>query len=58
VNICTDGKIKLKPRKSVGEGFPLADRDTGPGKGGQKFHFQDKFQIINFRLYLVWYSVL
>eukprot|EP00090_Calanus_glacialis_P009728 TRINITY_DN18125_c1_g1_i1.p1 TRINITY_DN18125_c1_g1~~TRINITY_DN18125_c1_g1_i1.p1 ORF type:complete len:138 (-),score=38.40 TRINITY_DN18125_c1_g1_i1:14-427(-) len=31
VKICTDGKIKTKTRKSVGEGYPLVDRDTGPG---------------------------
>ena len=31
VKICTDGKIKTKTRKIVGEGYPLVDRDTGPG---------------------------
>ena len=33
VKICSDGKIKTKTRKSVGEGFPLVGRDTGEGKG-------------------------
>ena len=33
VKICSDGKIKTKTRKSVGEGYPLVGRDTGPGKG-------------------------
>merc|ERR1719430_2549690 len=32
VIVCTDGKLKLKKRESVGEGFPLVGRDTGPGK--------------------------
>merc|ERR1711981_881156 len=32
VKICSDGKIKTKTRKSVGEGYPLVGRDTGPGK--------------------------
>merc|ERR1712014_167581 len=32
VKICSDGKIKTKTRKSVGEGFPLVGRDTGEGK--------------------------
>ena len=36
VKICTDGKIKTKTRKSVGDNYPLVDRDTGPGKGGLK----------------------
>ena len=33
VKVCTDGKIKTKTRKSVGDGFPLVGRDTGEGKG-------------------------
>ena len=32
VKVCTDGKVKTKLRKSVGEGFALVGRDTGPGK--------------------------
>jgi len=32
VKVCTDGKVKLKPRKQVGEGYALLGRDTGPGK--------------------------
>ena len=37
VKICSDGKIKTKTRKSVGEGYPLVGRDTGPGKGKKIF---------------------
>ena len=37
VKICSDGKIKTKTRKSVGEGYPLVGRDTGPGKGERIF---------------------
>ena len=33
VKICSDGKVKVKTRKSVGEGFPVVGRDTGEGKG-------------------------
>ena len=33
LKVCSDGKIKVKTRKSVGEGFPLVGRDTGEGKG-------------------------
>merc|ERR1712098_824609 len=32
VKVCSDGRIKTKLRKTVGEGFPLYGRDTGPGK--------------------------
>ena len=32
VKVCTDGVVKIKTRKSVGEGFPLVGRDTGAGK--------------------------
>ena len=32
LKICTDGTIKTRSRKSVGEGYPLVDRDTGLGK--------------------------
>ena len=32
VKVCTDGKIKVKTRKSVGEGFALVGRDTGEGR--------------------------
>merc|ERR1712079_68312 len=35
VKICSDGKIKTKTRKSVGEGYPLVGRDTGAGKDCQ-----------------------
>ena len=37
VKICSEGKIKTKTRKSVGEGYPLVGRDTGPGKGEKIF---------------------
>ena len=37
VKICSDGKIKTKTRKSVGEGYPLVGRDTGAGKGERIF---------------------
>ena len=33
LKVCSDGKIKTKTRKSVGEGYPLVGRDTGEGKG-------------------------
>ena len=33
LQLCVDGKVKLKKRAEVGEGFPLVGRDTGPGKG-------------------------
>ena len=33
LKVCSDGKIKTKTRKSVGEGYPLVGRDTGDGKG-------------------------
>ena len=32
VKICSDGRIGRKKTKSVGKGYPLVDRDTGPGK--------------------------
>merc|ERR1712083_215321 len=32
VKVCTDGKIKVKTRKSIGEGFALVGRDTGEGR--------------------------
>ena len=32
VKVCTDGEVKTKLRKKVGEGFALVGRDTGPGK--------------------------
>merc|ERR1712110_1019220 len=32
LKVCSDGKIKTKTRKSVGEGYPLVGRDTGDGK--------------------------
>ena len=33
VKVCTNGKLRTKLRKEVGEGFPLVGRDTGAGKG-------------------------
>merc|ERR1711997_88440 len=32
VKVGSDGKIKTKTRRSVGEGYPLVGRDTGAGK--------------------------
>merc|ERR1719318_2293406 len=32
LQICTNGKLKLKKKKDVVAGFPLVGRDTGPGK--------------------------
>merc|ERR1712179_22 len=32
VKVCSDGRVKTKARKTVGEGFPLYGTDTGPGK--------------------------
>ena len=42
VKICSDGKIKTKTRKSVGEGYPLVGRDTGAGKGESIFLGEDR----------------
>ena len=47
VKVCTDGKVKLKPRKQVGEGFPLVGRDTGPGKGEDKAIMRENGMIID-----------
>ena len=45
VKVCTDGKLKVKSRRIVGEGFPLVGRDTGPGKGGFTLHYFKMFSI-------------
>ena len=57
VKICREGKIKTKTRKSVGEGYPLVGRDTGAGKGERDIMLE-QIIIFNFRLYLVWDSLL
>ena len=47
VKVCSDGKIKTKSRKIVGEGFPLVGRDTGAGKGDlEVFYNVDKSHIV------------
>ena len=47
VKICSDGKIKTKTRKSVGEGYPLVGRDTGPGKGRLEATGEDRNSLFN-----------
>ena len=52
VKICSDGKIKTKTRKSVGEGFPLVGRDTGEGKGKCQNTMKEFDDIINYHFLL------
>ena len=33
LQICTEGKLKLKKTEVVAKGYPLVGTDTGPGKG-------------------------
>ena len=33
LQICAEGKLKLKKKEVVGAGYPLVGRDTGTGKG-------------------------
>ena len=62
VKICSDGRIKTKTRKSVGEGFPLVGRDTGEGKGEdlpdrKVFNLKFMFESSNppvFKCFHVW----
>ena len=57
LQICTEGKLKLKKKEVVGAGYPLVGRDTGAGKGDGGIML-DQIINFNFRLYLVWDSLL
>ena len=48
LKVCSDGKIKVKTRKSVGEGFPLVGRDTGEGKGELNDQLFNIYCIVSF----------
>ena len=44
LQICTEGKLKLKKKEVVAKGYPLVGRDTGKGKGkgGRMFSQTDQ----------------
>ena len=44
VQMCIDGKVKLKKKTEVTPGYALVGRDTGPGKGNM---LKKSFAVIN-----------
>jgi hypothetical protein len=58
LQICTEGKLKLKKTEVVAKGYPLVGRDTGTGKGKGDMMFSQTGQN---RIYIsdcTWYGTV